>query len=158
MFFKILVHLVNLDPKNPKLCFCEVSVYVSLYYPFLDSRSFVSFAIQKIQHTLSRSHQSQSPLKAANLDNTSNDNSPGRNQVERQTAVKVGCDTIQAWYIIMHVVLRADCIIVAPVGSFVLVDVKIYCLVTDVYFEKGIRITWKNWKKTHFHWYPSQMT
>lgn len=75
------------------------------------------------------------------MDNTSNDNSPGRNQVEQQTAVKVGCDTIQAWYIIMHVVLRADCIIVAPVGSFVLVDVKIYCIVTDVYFEKGIRIT-----------------
>lgn len=121
-----------------------------LYYPFLDnvygrsgqwdSRSFVSFARQQIQHILSRSQQSQSWLKAATLDETITDNSPGRDQVEQQTAVKVpgkvGCDALQVWYIIMHSVLRADCVIVAPVNSFLLIDDKIYCLITDLYFEK----------------------
>lgn len=49
---------------------------------------------------------------------------------------KVGCDTVQAWYVVMHGVLRADCMIVAPVDSFLLIGVKKYCLITGVYFEK----------------------
>lgn len=38
---------------------------------------------------------------------------------------KFECDTIQAWYIIIHCVLRADCIIVAPVDTILFIDVNI---------------------------------
>lgn len=97
-----------------------------LYYPFLgnvcDNRAFISFAIKPVQHAASRNQQSQSLLKAATLGETFIDNSPLKDQVENQTGVKmpgeIGCDTVGTKYIIMHNVLRVDCITVAPVILF----------------------------------------
>ena len=104
-----------------------------MYYPFpgnvcgrpgqRDSRSSVSFAVQQIQHALSRSQQSQPSFKAANLDKAITGSRPGRDQVAQKTTLRVlgwlGC-TIQAGYIVTHGVLRVGCIIVCPADNFLL--------------------------------------
>lgn len=79
------------------------------------------------------------PVLTQDCNDTIINNSPEKDQVEQQTVNVPGkfeCDTIQAWYIIMHGVLRADCIIVAPVDTILLTDVNIYHMSTAVHFQK----------------------
>lgn len=106
----------------------------------VDPLSHLQSKKKKNQCVLSRSQQSQLSPRATTLHKSVTDNSPGRDQDERQSAVKVpgevGRDTVQAWRIVTHGVLGADCMTVAPADSFLLTDVKMCCLSTGVYLEK----------------------